>query len=93
MKQKESAHIFEEAQQVIKNLKIQLEEAKITEEVMKSHILKKEEEIEKLEEEFFTLRSKIIKLKKNVEETETSVSVEENEEKHSRFLEKKNEEN
>jgi hypothetical protein len=39
------------------------------------------------------LRSKIIKLNKNVEETETSTSVIENEEKHSRFLEKKNEEN
>jgi hypothetical protein len=39
------------------------------------------------------LRSKIVKLNKNVEETETSTSVIENEEKHSRFLEKKNEEN
>jgi hypothetical protein len=39
------------------------------------------------------LRSKIIKLNKNIEETETSTSVIENEEKHSRFLEKKNEEN
>jgi hypothetical protein len=38
------------------------------------------------------LRSKIVKLNKNVEETETSMSVE-NEEKHSRLLEKKNEEN
>jgi chromosome segregation ATPase len=74
-------------------LKIQLEEAKRTEEVMKSQIMKKEEEVEKLEEEVVTLRSKIIKLNKNVEETETSTSVIENEEKHSRFLEKKNEEN
>jgi hypothetical protein len=39
------------------------------------------------------LRSKIIKLKKNVEETKTSTWVTENEEKNSRFLEKKNEEN
>jgi hypothetical protein len=74
-------------------LKIQLEEAKRTEEVMKSQIMKKEEEVEKLEEEVVTLRSKIIKLNKNVEETETSTSVIENEEKHSRLLEKKNEEN
>ena len=60
---------------------------------MKSQIMKKEEEVEKLEEEVVTLRSKIIKLNKNVEETETSTSVIENEEKHSRLLEKKNEEN
>jgi hypothetical protein len=39
------------------------------------------------------LRSKIVKLNKNVEETKKSTSVIENEEKHSRFLEKKNEEN
>jgi hypothetical protein len=39
------------------------------------------------------LRSKIIKLNKNIEETETSTLVIENEEKHSRLLEKKNEEN
>jgi chromosome segregation ATPase len=74
-------------------LKIQLEETKRTEEVMKSRILKKEEEVEKLEEEVVTLRSKIINLKKNVEETETSTLVTENEEKHSRLIEKKNEEN
>jgi chromosome segregation ATPase len=74
-------------------LKIQLEEAKRIEEVMKSQIMKKEEEVEKLEEEFVTLRSKIFKLNKNVEETETSTSIIENEEKHSRLLEKKNEEN
>jgi hypothetical protein len=60
---------------------------------MKSQIMKKEEEVEKLEEEFVTLRSKIFKLNKNVEETETSTSVIENEEKHSSLLEKKNEEN
>jgi hypothetical protein len=39
------------------------------------------------------LRSKIVKLNKNVEETKTSTSVIENEEKHSRLLEKKNGEN
>jgi DNA/RNA endonuclease YhcR with UshA esterase domain len=60
---------------------------------MKSQIMKKEEEVEKLEEEFVTLRSKIVKLKNNVEEIETSTSIIENEEKHSRLLEKKNEEN
>jgi chromosome segregation ATPase len=65
-------------------LKIQLEEAKRTKEVTKSHIMKKEEEVEKVEDEFVTLRVKIVKLNKNVEE---------NEEKHSRLLEKKNEEN
>jgi septal ring factor EnvC (AmiA/AmiB activator) len=74
-------------------LKIQLEEAKRTKEVMKSQIMKKEEEVENLEEEVVTLRSKIVKLNKNVEETETSTSVIENEENHSRLLEKKNEEN
>ena len=55
--------------------------------------MKKEEEVEKLEEEVVTLRSKIIKINKNVEEIETSTSVIENKEKHSRFLENKNEEN
>ena len=50
-------------------LKIQLEEEKRTEEVMKSQIMKKEQEVEKLEEEVFTLRSKIVKLNKNVEAT------------------------
>jgi chromosome segregation ATPase len=79
-------------EEIIK-LKIHLEEAKRTEEFMKSHIMKKEEEFEKLEEEVVTLRSKIINLKKNVEEIETSTLVIQNEEKHSRLLEKKNEEN
>jgi septal ring factor EnvC (AmiA/AmiB activator) len=74
-------------------LKIHLDEAKRREEVMKSQIMKKEEEIENLEEEVVTLRSKIVKLKKNVEETKTSTSFIENEEKHSRLLEKENEEN
>jgi predicted nucleic acid-binding Zn-ribbon protein len=66
-------------------LKIQLEEAKRTEEVMKIQMMKKEEEVEKLEEEVVTLRSKIVKLNKNIEETETSTSTVENEEKHSRL--------
>jgi hypothetical protein len=48
-------------------LKIQLEEAKRTEEVMKSQIMKKEEEVENIEEEVVTLRVKIIKI--SVEET------------------------
>jgi chromosome segregation ATPase len=74
-------------------LKIHLEEAKRTKEVMKSQIMKKEKEVEKLEEDVVTLRSKTINLKKKIEETETSTSFVENEEKHSRFLEKKNEEN
>jgi hypothetical protein len=39
------------------------------------------------------LRSKIVSLNKNIEETETFTSVIENEEKPSRLLEKKNEEN
>ena len=60
---------------------------------MKSQIMKKEEEIENLEEEVVTLRVKIVKLNKNVEETKTSTSLVENEEKHSTLLEKKNEEN
>jgi hypothetical protein len=58
---------------------------------MKSQIMKKEEEVEKLEEEVVTFRIKIVKLNKKVEETETSTSFIENEEKHSRLLEKKNE--
>jgi chromosome segregation ATPase len=74
-------------------LKIQLEEAKRIEEVMKSQIMKKEEEVENLEEEVVTLRVKIDKINKKVEETKTSTSVVENEEKHSTLLEKKNEEN
>jgi hypothetical protein len=39
------------------------------------------------------LRSKIVNLKKNIEETKTSTSITENEEKHSRLIEKKNEKN
>jgi hypothetical protein len=55
-------------------LKIQLEEAKRMEEVMRIQMMKKEEEVEKLEEEVVTLRVKIIKLNKNIEERETSTS-------------------
>jgi hypothetical protein len=58
---------------------------------MKSQIMKKKEEVENLEEEVVTLRSKIFNLNKNVEETKTSTSFIENEEKHYRFLEKRNE--
>jgi hypothetical protein len=50
-------------------LKIQLEEAKRTKEIMKSHIIKKEEDVENLVEEVVTLRVKVIKLNKNIEET------------------------
>jgi hypothetical protein len=46
-----------------------------------------------LKKKFDTLRVKIDKLNKKVEETKTSTSVVENEEKHSTLLEKKNEEN
>jgi hypothetical protein len=74
-------------------LKIQLEEENIIEEVMKSQIMKKEEDVEKLEEEVVTLKFKVVKLNKNVAEIETYTSVIENEEKHSRLLEKNNEEN
>jgi septal ring factor EnvC (AmiA/AmiB activator) len=59
---------------------------------MKSQIMKKEEEVANIEEDVITLRVKIVKLNKNVEETETSTSVVENEQKHSPLLEKKNEE-
>jgi hypothetical protein len=63
-------------------LKVQLEEAKRIEEFMKSQIMKKEEVCH--------TKSKIEKLNKKVEETKTSTSVVENEEKHSTLLEKKN---
>jgi septal ring factor EnvC (AmiA/AmiB activator) len=72
-------------------LKVHLEEAKRIEKVIKSQIMKKEEEVEKLEQEVVTLRSKIVNLNKNIEETKTSTSIIENEEKPSRFIEKKNE--
>ena len=60
---------------------------------MKSQIMKKEEEFENLEETFITLRSKIMKLNKNFEETKTSTSIIQNEEKNSMLLKEKNEEN
>ena len=41
---------------------------------MNSQIMKKEEDIEKLEEEVVTLRVKVIKLNKNIEETKASTS-------------------
>jgi hypothetical protein len=47
-------------------LNIQIEEAKRMEEVMKIQMMKKEEEVEKLEEEVVILRVKIIKIRKNV---------------------------
>ena len=61
---------------------------------MKIQMMKKEKEVEKLEEEVVTLRVKINKLGKNVEERETSTSssIENVEEKNSKFPEKKNEE-
>jgi chromosome segregation ATPase len=63
------------------------------EEVMKIQMMKKEEEVENLEEEVVTLRVKIVKLNKNIEERETSTSsVNKVEEKYSRFPERKNEE-
>jgi hypothetical protein len=55
--------------------------------------MKKEEEVENLEEHVVTLRVKIINLNKKVEETETSTLVVENEENHSTLLEKKNDKN
>jgi chromosome segregation ATPase len=77
----------------IVSLKTQLEEAKRKEEVMKIQMMKKEEECEKLEEEFVTLRVKIFKLNKNIEERERSTSpVNKIEEKCYRLLERKNEE-
>jgi hypothetical protein len=55
--------------------------------------MNKEEEVENIEEEVVTLRVKIFKLSKNVEERETSASsVKEDEENHSKLSEKKNEE-
>jgi hypothetical protein len=58
---------------------------------MKIQMKKKEEDCEKLEEEVFMLRVKVVKLSKNVEEASTS-SVRKLEEKCHRLPEKKNEE-
>jgi hypothetical protein len=60
------------------SLKIQLEEAKRTKEVKKSRMMKKEEEVENLEEEVVTLRIKVFNLNTNIEERETSTSLVEN---------------
>jgi hypothetical protein len=74
-------------------LKTQLEEAKRMKEVMKIQMMKKEEDCEKLEEEVVTLRVKVVKLNKNVEERGSSTpSVKKVEEKCYRLLERKNEE-
>jgi prefoldin subunit 5 len=56
---------------------------------MNIQMMKKEEEVEKFEEEVVTLRVKIIKLNKNIEERETSTSSINNiEEKHSKLPER-----
>jgi hypothetical protein len=52
-------------------LNIQLEEANRTKEFMRNQMMKKEEEVEKLEEEVFMLRVKVVRLSKNIEETST----------------------
>ena len=55
--------------------------------------MKREEEVEKLEEEVVTLRVKFSKLSKNGEKRETSTSsIKKDEEKHSRFPKRNNEE-
>jgi hypothetical protein len=58
---------------------------------MRNQMMKKEEEVEKLEEEVVMLRVKVFKLNRNFEEKETSTSLVE--EKSSRLLEINNEEN
>jgi hypothetical protein len=69
------------------------EDAGIEQEVMKIKMMKKEEEVEKLEEDIVTLRFKIVKISKNIEEREMPTSSVENfEKKHSRLLENNNEE-
>jgi hypothetical protein len=55
-------------------------------------MMKKEEEVEKIEEEFVTLKFIVFNLSTNIDETKTSTSVVENEHKHSRFSENNNEE-
>ena len=60
---------------------------------MKIHMMKKEEDCEKLEEEVVTLRVKVVKIKKNIEEKGSSTPpVKKFEEKCYRLLERKNEE-
>jgi hypothetical protein len=57
---------------------------------MKIKMIKKEEDCENLEEEVVTLRVKVVKLSKNVEERESSTQpVEKVEEKCYRLLERK----
>jgi hypothetical protein len=51
-------------------LKTQLEEEKRMEEVMKIHMMKKEEYCEKLEEEVISLRVEVDKLKKNLKSSQ-----------------------
>jgi hypothetical protein len=72
-------------------LKIQLEEAKRMEEVMKNQMINKEEEVEKLEEEVFMLRVEVVKISKNIEESSTSPT-KKVEEKFHRLPKRKNEE-
>jgi hypothetical protein len=62
-------------------LKTQLEEANKIEEAMKNQMMKREEEVEKLEEEVVMLRSKISKFNNN-KQTETSTSEVKSEEKN-----------
>jgi hypothetical protein len=74
-------------------LKTQLEGAKRTKEVMKIQRTKKEEYCENLEEEVVTLRGKVVKLNKNLEERGNSTSsIKKYEEKCYRLLKRKNEE-
>jgi hypothetical protein len=62
-------------------------------EVMKIQMIKKEKYCEKIEEEVVTLRVKIVKISKNVEEREIPTSsVKKFEEKCYMLLERKNEE-
>jgi hypothetical protein len=48
----------------ITSLKIHLEEEMKIEEVMKSQMMRKEEEVKKIEEEVVTLRAKIVKIRR-----------------------------
>jgi hypothetical protein len=74
-------------------LKTKLEEAKREEEVMKIQKMKKEEECKNLQEEVVTLRVKVVKVNKNIEEREISTSsVKKDEEKCYRLLERNIEE-
>jgi hypothetical protein len=73
--------------------KTQLEEVNRIKEVMKIQVMRKEEYCEKLEEEVVTLRVKVVKLSKNIEERGSSTPlVRKVEDKCYRLLERKNEE-